>query len=171
MLYILLLPRSAARARKGVLGMDKDGRPAKCGSCEFLLARSTILLGASAYIGIIKNLFDTLACDFSDPNNTTLWRDDSITCFSGIHYLYISVGLLVLILYYPLATFMYANLQFVNKGSDLKYAPNFMVSLAQVKLMLAILASFFRKHIVSQLAVRLGLSASALLFLAFLSYK
>lgn len=31
--YILLLPRSAKRARKGVLGMDKEGRPAKFCSC------------------------------------------------------------------------------------------------------------------------------------------
>ncbi len=167
-IYMLLLPRSAKRARRGVLGMDKDGRPAKFCSCEFFLTRGTILLGASAYTGVIKNMFDSLACDFTSD---TLNRDSSIACFTGIHFLYIGVGLLVLILYYPLATFMYANLQFVNKGSDLKYAPNFMVYLAQVKLIIAILASFFRKDNTIQLTVRLLLSAAAVSFLAFLSFR
>lgn len=107
--------------------MDKEGRPAKFCSCEFFLSRGTILLGASAYIGIMKNMFDSLACDF---DTDTLSRTSDISCFTGTHFLYIAVSIFVLVVYYPLATFMYANLQFVNKGSDLKYAPNFIVYLA-----------------------------------------
>lgn len=168
LVYILLLPRSAKRARKGTLGMDKEGRPAKFCSCEFFLTRGTILLGASAYIGIMKNMFDSLACDF---DTDTLSRTSDISCFSGIHFMYIAVSIFVLIVYYPLATFMYANLQFVNKGSDLKYAPNFIVYLAQVKLIIAILASFFRRDVTAELIVRIVLSAASLAFLALLSYK
>ena len=125
------------------------------------------MLGASAYIGIMKNMFDSLACDFQTD---TLSRTSDIPCFSGTHFMYISVSIFVLVVYYPLATFMYANLQFVNKGSDLKYAPNFIVYLAQVKLILAILASFFRRNETIQLVVRLVLSAASIAFLALLSY-
>ena len=66
---------------------------------------------------------------------------------------------------------MYANLQFVNKASDLKYNPNFMVYLAQSKLIIAILASFFSSTDTKKLSVRIGLSSAAMFFLAFLSYK
>ena len=100
-----------------------------------------------------------------------MYRDPQINCFEGVHYLYITIGLITLIAYYPLATFMYSNLQFVNKSSDLKYNPNFMVYLAQAKLIIAILASFFSSDNTIQLSVRIGLSSAVMLFLAFLSYS
>ena len=130
----------------------------------------TIILASSAYTGVIKNLFDTLACDL-ESKPYFMNRDPHINCFEGVHYLYITIGLITLIAYYPLATFMYSNLQFVNKSSDLKYNPNFMVYLAQAKLIIAILASFFSSDNAIQLSVRIGLSSAVMLFLAFLSYS
>lgn len=78
------------------------------------------------------------------------------------------VGILA---YYPFATFLYANLQFVNKDTDLKYNPQFMVYLAQAKLIFSSLASFLHSSNTS-LIVRLALMASTILFLGLMSvYK
>ena len=49
------------------------------------------------------------------------------------------VGILA---YYPFATFLYSNLQFMNKDTDLKFDPQFIVYLAQAKLIFASLSSF-----------------------------
>ena len=38
-------------------------------------------------------------------------------------------SLVGILCYYPLATFLYSNLQFVNKATDLKFHPQFVVYL------------------------------------------
>ena len=45
--------------------------------------------------------------------------------------------------YYPLASFIYPNLQFADKSLDLKYKPTFIILLAQGKLVLTGIAVFF----------------------------
>ena len=77
-------------------------------------------------------------------------------------------ALVGILCYYPFATFLYANLQFVNKNTDLKYNPQFMVYLAQAKLIFASLASFLHSTKTS-LIIRLTLMAATILLLAFTS--
>lgn len=71
------------------------------------------------------------------------------------------VGILA---YYPFATFLYANLQFINKDTDLKYHPQFMVYLAQTKLIFSSVASFLHSSNTSMI-IRITLMGAALLFL------
>lgn len=52
------------------------------------------------------------------------------------------LALVGILAYYPFATFLYSNLQFVNKVTDLKFHPQFVVYLAQVKLIFSALSSF-----------------------------
>lgn len=42
-----------------------------------------------------------------------------------------TVGLFGIIIYYPLATFFFPNLQFQDRALDLKYDPTFMVLVIQ----------------------------------------
>ena len=53
------------------------------------------------------------------------------------------VSFIGLILYYPAATFMDPNLQFVDKTLDIKFAPTYLIFLCQGKLMIAGAAVFF----------------------------
>ena len=39
-------------------------------------------------------------------------------------------GIIGILMYYPFSTFLYANLQFMNKDTDLKYLPEFVVYIA-----------------------------------------
>jgi len=53
--------------------------------------------------------------------------------------------------YYPIATFIFPNLQFQNKLLDLKYVPSFLVLVSQVKLFMSGLAVLFGDSIEAML--------------------
>ncbi len=52
-----------------------------------------------------------------------------------------------IIVYYPMATFMFPNLQFQDKLLDLKFYPSFLVLLSQVKLFMSCLQAFYADQI------------------------
>lgn len=52
-------------------------------------------------------------------------------------------AVLAVMLYYPLSSFIYPNLQFADKTLDLKYKPTFVIILAQGKLVIIGIAVFF----------------------------
>ena len=55
-------------------------------------------------------------------------------CMSDLHIMYMGLGMLGLLIYYPVATFFYPNFQFLDKTLDLKYNPSFTVLVLQGKL-------------------------------------
>lgn len=75
-------------------------------------------------------------------------------------------GIIGILSYYPFATFLYSNLQFLNKDTDLKYHPQFIVYLAQAKLIFSSVASFFHTT-TGQLVARHSIMAASMLFLAY----
>lgn len=64
-------------------------------------------------------------------------RDSDIICLSQEHYVYIILGAICILIYYPTCTFFFPNFQFQNKLLDLKYKPTWFVIFIQVKLILA----------------------------------
>lgn len=63
--------------------------------------------------------------------------DSTIMCTSDTHIRYMGVSFLSLMLYYPISTFMYPNLQFQNKALDVKYDPSYKIIKVQACLILA----------------------------------
>ncbi len=128
-LYLFIVRPAAIRARNGTLGMNKDGRPAKLCTRAFLFSKLVQTLSASLYTFILKVLLDSFSCDFSaSPGVLLRWSE--LECFGTPHFLLMAGGLVGILAYYPFATFLYANLQFINKDTDLKYHPQFVVYLA-----------------------------------------
>ena len=70
---------------------------------------------------------------FKQAERWTLLRDESIECMSNLHSIYMGLGLLGILIYYPVATFFYPNFQFLDKTLDLKYNPSFTVLVLQGK--------------------------------------
>ena len=63
-------------------------------------------------------------------------RDSTITCLTDEHSMYMGIGALALLIYYPISTFIFPNFQFQNKVLDLKYDPSFTVIQIQGRLLI-----------------------------------
>lgn len=88
------------------------------------------------YVIIIKSFVDTFSCNYN-VKPWTLHENPNMICNDDTHYTYVFLASLGIILYYPLSSFLFPNIQFQNKSLDLKYDPTFLVILAQVKLLIA----------------------------------
>ena len=60
------------------------------------------------------------------------------------HILMMIVSLLALSLYYPMASFLYPNMQFADKSLDIKFDTTFLIMVAQGKLFLAGISSYYK---------------------------
>ncbi len=92
---------------------------------------------------MITNLFSIFACDYESSPWTT-YTLSGLTCWDGIHFLYVGCALLGIIVYYPMSTFMYPNLQFQNKMLDLKFYPTFLIVMSQIMLFVSGLGCFYK---------------------------
>ena len=120
------------------------------------------------YIPILKNLINVFVCDY-DLNPAALYRNTDIICWESDHFMFICLGFIGIMVYYPLATFMFANLQFQDKDLDLKYKPTFLIVLAQIKLLLAGISAFWQDN--SDIGVRIGAAIICFLWMAVYNHK
>ena len=58
----------------------------------------------------------------------------TMQCWSGTHLFYVFLAVVALLAYYPMASFIYPQLQFCDKHADVKYTTSFVVLLNQAKL-------------------------------------
>ena len=75
-----------------------------------------------------------------------LLADPSIECFglnSIVHYIYMMLAGVAILLFYPLATMLIPTFQFMNKGLDIKFDASFITIEKQSDLFVAILATFY----------------------------
>lgn len=79
---------------------------------------------------------DSFSCNY-DVKPWTLYEDPNIECNTDTHYIYVFFASLGVVLYYPLSSFLFPNIQFQNKALDLKYDPTFVVILTQIKLLIS----------------------------------
>ena len=75
-----------------------------------------------------------------------------------------ALSIVGLVAYLPAATFLYSNVQFINRATDLKYHPQYMVYLALTKLLFSMLSSFLSYDIVL-IVMRQVLMAAILMLL------
>ncbi len=91
----------------------------------------------------MNSLLEVYVCNFS-KYPWTLRSDSAVLCLSDHHLKLMGIATLAILLYYPIATFMYPNFQFQDKGLDLKYDPSFLVLNIQAKLLITGFLSFFK---------------------------
>eukprot|EP00743_Colponemidia_sp_Colp-15_P008836 GILK01009643.1.p1 GENE.GILK01009643.1~~GILK01009643.1.p1 ORF type:complete len:1711 (-),score=140.75 GILK01009643.1:12-5117(-) len=140
-LYALLAVPALKHVRNGTFGAVSAGNKPKTFSKMFFLSNGLVLLGSTLYIPVIKSLVSALACNYG-ASPWVVYRT-SLTCWSGLHYLYVCAAIIGVLVYYPISTFMYPNFQFKDKSLDLKFDTTFLIFLAQGKLIIAGLVSFF----------------------------
>lgn len=58
-------------------------------------------------------------------------------CNSGKHKAFMVLAVFGMLLFYPIASFLYPNLQVADEADDLRYEPAFLVIETQSKLFLA----------------------------------
>lgn len=80
--------------------------------------------------------------------------------------MYLIIGVLGMLVYYPMCTFMFPNFQFKNKMLDLKYNPSWIVILIQIKLLLACIRSFFKDSTPENVLIKLTATVVVLFVLA-----
>lgn len=54
-----------------------------------------------------------------------------MVCLESLHLVYLILGIMGLMIYYPLCCIIYPSFQFQNKSLDIKYEPYFMVIIVQ----------------------------------------
>ncbi len=132
--YPLFAISNMNAARKGTLGQGADGLPLKKFTWNYLSLQICAILGGSLYMPILLNLVKILQCTYdADTGVGTLLMDSAVTCWDSYHLLAVATFVFSACLFYPMASFMYPNLQFVDKGLDIKFDSSFLVLTAQAK--------------------------------------
>jgi len=142
-IYLIISVPAIQALRKGKLGEDEFGKKASFPHPQFFLTFCVTILGASLFPQVMRYLLYAYVCDYSELP-WTLTRDSDIECLSDEHALYMGMGAIALLIYYPISTFMFPNFQFQNKVLDLKYDPSFVVLNIQAKLLISAFTSFFK---------------------------
>jgi len=116
-----------------------------------------MVFSAGGYSFFLSTLMRTVNCEYGD------YHDDggnyyvgvnatsrhlmvpTMECWTGTHLGYVFLCVLALMAYYPLASFIYPQLQFCDKHADVKYTTSFVVLLNQAKLIVVGLVIFYSK--------------------------
>lgn len=133
--YKLLTYRDA-KFPDGKLGRDAYGNEAKVFSWMgiFLIVLSSF--SSAAFFPVVKTLMNTIICvypdDGTDPYHVKM---TDTQCWTDVHFFYVGAAGAGLLLYFPLATFLYPHIQFGDPGLDIKYAPGYLIGLNVCKLL------------------------------------
>ncbi len=83
---------------------------------------------------ITQTFLDGFNCNWTDYSTTKyyLTDDSSMECLSDSHSKFLLIGLIGIILYYPLSSYAMPNFQFAEKSLDLKYRSSYLILYFQV---------------------------------------
>jgi hypothetical protein len=126
--------------RLGHLGKTLDGRPLSKLSIAWITLTLTNTVGSILFYPLVINLIQIVGCDSEGYLKT---YDQNLQCYSPYHLAAVMCMIAAVCLFYPLASFMLPNMQFVNASLDVKFDSTFMVFSAQGKLLLAGIFTFF----------------------------
>lgn len=102
-----------------------------------MIMRTFINVFSCDYTSVCSVCYEIKANPSLPKDPFSLYSDLQIVCSSTKHKVLMGVAVAGMLLYYPLASFLYPNLQFADEGDDLKYEPTFVVIETQAKLFLA----------------------------------
>jgi len=130
-------------AKEGVLGADKATMKAgEFPSRGFAHSQILTHFSTTLSVWIITTFIDLFACDYYATPNVLFYMPE-IQCGSYLHHWFIVLAACGLFLYYPISSFLYPNLQYLNVGNDFKYDPSFVVLFNQAKLIIIAVTIFF----------------------------
>jgi len=148
---------------EGMLGRAETGAKAKLFSLAGMYAVLVKVFCDWGFFLIIKTLLGAFSCDFpcdypADNATYVMWACantsasdvavlhylEEVPCWEGVHFLYFGTACVALLLFQPLATFLYPNLQFCDPKLDIKFRPEWMIILQQSRLALAGFTMMFR---------------------------
>lgn len=124
---------------EGRLGQDPNDpkRKAHFFSPMGIYTKGLIVLGNAIFLPVLKTLLRAFTCVYPDGVQARHIVLGEMRCWEGAHLAYIYIAVLAIALYYPLASYVYPNLQFADKSVDLKFDPMFMIFQQQTRLAIA----------------------------------
>jgi len=156
------------------LGVNEDGTIFSFLSWQGFYINGLTILSSTLYFPILESLLAAFPCEYlqtegangSMINQTEGANGFSQTmeaalgfgggaCYGRAHLAYMVGAGLALLMYYPLASFVFPNLQFADKLLDLKFEPSFLVMFQQTRLLMAAAASWYPDAIMTRLLVAL----------------
>lgn len=137
----------------GKLGRDDDGNEAPVFSWMGIFLIVLAVASMSLFFPIIKNLLKIVVCEYPDNEPSYHTGLTDMECWSGTHFIYISLAAFGVLLYFPPASFLFPHIQFGDPGLDIKYSPSYLVGLNVCKLMIAGIALFFSGNNVQMLSL------------------
>ncbi|KAL4473469.1 hypothetical protein ABPG72_012148 [Tetrahymena utriculariae] len=146
LIYGLLSIKSLKYLKNETLGLDSNGQIARFPHPQFFLVKIIQIIGQNLFYLIMRTFIDSYVCNWSQAQPWYLVRDRSIMCFDNTHYIHMFFALLGLLIYYPFTTFIFPNIQFIQKATDLKYQPSFLVLFQQGQLIVLGATSFLRSE-------------------------
>ncbi|KAL4473833.1 hypothetical protein ABPG74_022697 [Tetrahymena malaccensis] len=146
LIYGLLSLKSLKYLKDETLGLDGSGQIATFPHPQFFLLKIIQIVGSNLFYLIMRSFIDSFVCNWSQVQPWHLVRDSSIMCFDNTHYIHMFFALLGLFIYYPFTTFIFPNIQFIQKATDLKYQPSFLVLFQQGQLIVLGATSFLRSE-------------------------
>jgi len=97
-------------AKESVLGADKmTGLAGEFPSRGFAHSQTLIWTSTAVSVWVIKTLLDVFSCDYRDEP-WVLYSNENVECLGDTHGTLFGLASLGIVLYYPLASFLYPNL-------------------------------------------------------------
>lgn len=118
------------------------GKAAQLGTGPWWYMQVLSVLGNIGYQPLLLNLIAITVCRDYDGRLVVSGTSD-LVCWSGQHMWYVSVGLFTALVFYPAATILFPNFQFLDSTLDIKYSPSFLLQLLQAKLVLAYFKAYW----------------------------
>jgi hypothetical protein len=118
------------------------GKAARLGTGPWWYMQVLSVLGNIGYQPLLLNLLAITVCREYDGLLVVSGTSD-LVCWSGHHMWYVSIGLFTGLVFYPAATILFPNFQFLDSTLDIKYSPSFLLQLLQAKLVLAYFKAYW----------------------------
>lgn len=127
--------RSFDEIKKAKLARTEDGHKVGIREAGFWKKKFLNIFGGGLYIFIIKYIMNIFACEYnSDP---PVIPKASIECYTPLHIGLMVSALFSLLIYYPIATFLFPLLQFNDTDLNFKHNQTFLIILSQAKLFIS----------------------------------
>eukprot|EP00656_Telonema_subtile_P022845 TRINITY_DN2409_c0_g1_i2.p1 TRINITY_DN2409_c0_g1~~TRINITY_DN2409_c0_g1_i2.p1 ORF type:complete len:1087 (+),score=166.81 TRINITY_DN2409_c0_g1_i2:117-3377(+) len=121
---------------RGQLGQDEFGNRSRGCSWMGLFVVILSVYSTILFFPVCKTLCNSLNCVYHDGVGTSHHVDvDSLQCWQPYHVGLVAAAMVGLVLYLPVAGFLYPRIQFADPGLDIKYLPGYMTMMHLCRLL------------------------------------
>ncbi|EAR95963.2 transmembrane protein, putative (macronuclear) [Tetrahymena thermophila SB210] len=134
--FFIFLYKSVQRIRTLRFGSCEQKNKKLYCSADFWQIQFLSMAGIAMMFWIFKILLDGMSCDYSVVPKY-LYQQPDFICLEQKQITLIGLGVLGIFIFYPMASFLWPNVQYQNRSLDLRYDPTYLVISTQVKFLLA----------------------------------